>query len=57
MILDFSKCKTAEDVDGVFKKHLKQLNTVKDLSRLIAKTGKIRKSKLINKENQWNWYR
>lgn len=52
MILDFNKCKTKEDVNEVFKKHLKQLNTVKDLSRLITKAGKIRKSKLINKENQ-----
>lgn len=52
MILDFSKCKTKEDVDKVFKKHSKQLNTVKDLSGLITKAGKIRKSKSINKENQ-----
>lgn len=58
MILDFSKCKTKEDVDKVFKKHSKQLNTIKDLSKLIIEAGILRnnkgiiKSKLTNKENQ-----
>ena len=36
MNLDFSNCKTKEDVDKVFQKNKKQLNLVKELPKRLS---------------------
>ena len=59
MVLDFSKCKTREDVNRVFDKNLKETKTLRHISELIRKcleaSNEIRNKKIekqINKENQ-----
>ncbi len=38
--LDFSKCKTKEDVDEVFKKHKKELDAVKQFREFLSTSKK-----------------
>lgn len=35
MELDFSKCKTAKDVKEVYKKHKKDMQTIKDFEKRV----------------------
>lgn len=54
MILDFSKCKTVEDVNEIYNKNLKETKSFADRLELIKEcfyTIRRIKSKLINKEN------
>lgn len=43
MELDFSKCKTAEDIKKVFKEHEEELKltSLKELSKKVSTIGKI----------------